>query len=224
MPIEPKNFLTTEEVAAKIQEALQTKRPFSLVRIGDGEALTMAQDALLPIAEIEKQSFLRYAGILVPDRLARDELLSLLSKASLVGLPQRWDLPYFSPLVERVLDYHQIHLQNTCDCCINYFLVQTGLLIPLLKNQRLLLIGRRSRELSKVLHDYYHLSVTGHYIIDSYRQIPAILRSCRNQRFDIALISAGIPAVTLSIRIATQFGKVALDLGHIADQLIQEYL
>lgn len=224
MTIEPEKFLPPPEVAAKIKEALQTKRPFSLVRIGDGEALAMAQDTLLPIAEVQKQNFLRYAGILVPDCLARDELLSLLPKASLVGLPQRWDLPYFSPLVEKILDYHQIQLPNTCDCCINYYLAQTGLLIPLLANQRLLLIGRRSRELAGVLREYYHLSVAGHYIIDSYRQIPAILRSCRNQRFDVALIAAGIPAVTLSIRIAAQFGKVALDLGHVADQLIQEYL
>ena len=224
MRIDTNRFLTSEVIAQRIQAALDQKRPFAMVRLGDGEALAMAQQTVLSLEEIKKQQFLRYAGITVPDLKARDELVAMLPRADLVGLPQRWDLPYFSPLVEKVLDHYGIVLRDICDCCSNYFLHQSGILMPLFTGRRLLLIGRRSRELARVLQDYYHIPSVGRLIIDNYRQIPSLIATCRNYRFDIAFVAAGIPAVTICVKIATQMGKVALDLGHLADRLIEEYL
>ncbi|TCL60271.1 hypothetical protein EDC14_103624 [Hydrogenispora ethanolica] len=224
MRIDPSHFLSPESVARNIREALELKRPFALVRVGDGEALAMAQDTVLPLDEIKKQGFLRYAGISVPDLKARDELLTMLPRADLVGLPQRWDLPYFAPLVEQILERHNLALRNVCDCCINYALHQAGLLLPLLAGRRILLIGRRSRELAGILQQYYQIRTVGRLIIDNYRQVPQILQLCRNYQFDIAFVAAGIPAVTLCVKIASHLGKVALDLGHLADRIIEEYL
>ncbi|MOA43105.1 hypothetical protein D3C78_1652250 [compost metagenome] len=39
--------------------------------------------------------------------------------------------------------------------------------------------------------------------------------------FDIALAAAGIAAVVLCTRIAREKGKVALDLGHLADMFVK---
>jgi hypothetical protein len=224
MKIDPSKFLTPSAVAERIEAALRFRRPFSLVRIGDGEALAMAQDSVLSLEEVQQQKFLRYAGVSIPDLKVRDELLAMIVKADIVGLPDRWDLPYFSPLVSKILTHYRIQLGNVCNCCINYQLHQAGLLFPLFKNRRLLLIGRRSRELAPVLKEYYGLSAIGKILIDNYRQVPSAMNQCGNNSFDIAFVAAGIPAVTLCVKIASRFGKVALDLGHLADRIIEEYL
>ncbi len=224
MKIDPSKFLTPSLVAERIETALRFRRPFSLVRIGDGEALAIAQESVLPLEEIQCQKFLRYAGVLIPDLKARNELLAMIVKADIVGLPDRWDLPYFSPLVSEILTHYGIQLGSICDCCINYQLHQAGLLFPLFKNRRLLLIGRRSRELASVLKEYYGLMAVGKILIDNYRQIPSVITRCGEYSFDIAFVAAGIPAVTLCVKIASRFGKVALDLGHLSDRIIEEYL
>ncbi|MNJ74948.1 hypothetical protein D3C77_719600 [compost metagenome] len=40
--------------------------------------------------------------------------------------------------------------------------------------------------------------------------------------FDIALVAAGIAAVVICTRIAREQGRVALDMGHLADLFVKE--
>lgn len=222
--IHPQAFLSPQAVSDQIRMALNAGLPFSMVRIGDGEALAMAQETVLPIKTIQAHRFLRYAGLIPPDLRARDELVASVLRADLVGLPDRWDLPNFSPLVERVMAAYRIQPRNTCNCCINYQLHQNGLLLPLFKGRRVLIIGRRARELASILKRYYQINIAGHISIDTYRQIPATLTACSEYAFDMAFVSAGIPAVTICVKLAARLGKVALDLGHLADRIIEEYL
>lgn len=46
-----------------------------------------------------------------------------------------------------------------------------------------------------------------------------VISEAHSAAFDIALVSAGIAAVIIVQRIASELGKVAVDFGHLADSL-----
>ncbi len=56
------------DVAARIVYALDNRQPLSLIRLGDGELLTMAQESVHDIDYVRRAGvFLPYAGVNIPD-------------------------------------------------------------------------------------------------------------------------------------------------------------
>ena len=57
--------------------------------------------------------------------------------------------------------------------------------------------------------------------MDHFDQVEAVLAAVGRHRFEIALCAAGVPATWLSVRLARQNRCVALDLGRLADLMIE---
>ncbi|WP_274649447.1 GT-D fold domain-containing glycosyltransferase [Paenibacillus humicola] len=216
-------LLDVNGVFAEMNSAIAEERPCSVVRLGDGELLALAQGVVYDAATIEREGrFLPYAGVVPPDLAARDQLAQAIRHSQIVGVPQSRK-KHFQPLLYPALRGHGIDpgsLRMTVST-INYSLYQAGLLMPLLRGRRLLLIGNAAPQLARVLTDA-GCAISG--VISPVRGFPDIdrvMREARNAPFDLALVSAGIPAVVICWRIAAERGKTALDFGHMADTIVK---
>lgn len=217
-------LLGTSEIAGQIKNALSEHRPLSVIRLGDGELLTLAQSIVMIEEDVRKEGhFLSYSGVELPDLEARDMLAAAIRKADIVGIP-KLRLSNFQPLAFSVLKAHRINyrkLKLTLST-INYALQFEGYFRGILEGYRVLIVGNSAQELSKVLQDS-GVHVTGVVTpVKGMRDIPRVMDEISSApEFDIALVGAGIPAVVIVQRIASELGKVAFDFGHLADSLVQ---
>ncbi len=223
MKIEDRGLLSADEVIAYIMEAYRAKRGLSIVRLGDGEALTLAQDIVLPSKEVAERGFLAYAGVMVPDLKARDELAAAVKRADVVGVAMN-ELPDFTPLLNQVFEAHLINPEKMTltNACINYFLLEKDRLKHFLMTEprpRVLLIGNVMQFLLPILKRN-QIPVAG--LIRPVRGVKdweRVADLAVRHRFDVALVSAGIGAVMICERIARETGKIALDFGHAANEV-----
>lgn len=213
-------LITTDAVSRELNEALIQGRPFSLVRLGDGELLTLAHDTVMPVEQVQRWgAFLPYAGVNLPDPHARIDMARAISRASIVGIPESRH-PSYQGLLFPVLRYYGIDYRKLrlASSIVNYALNEEGWLRPLLTGRKILLIGNESPRLAAYLQAN-GLQIQG--VVTPVRgvsDIQRIMEQIAAIDFDIAFVAAGIAAVILCVRIAEERGKVALDMGHLADK------
>lgn len=213
-------LLGAADVSAELEAALREKRPYSFIRLGDGELLTLAQEKVLPVHEVRRAGpFLPYAGVKVPDLKARDELAACIRSASLVGVPTSRH-PHFQPLLFAVLRAHGIACRDLrcTTSTMNYSLEEEGRLTGLLSGYRLLLVGNAAPQLGQALAQR-QLQVAGIVTpVNGYSDIGRVIRETEAYAYDIALVAAGIAAVPIVVHLAAR-GKVAVDFGHLANRI-----
>lgn len=218
-------MLGEEDIYNQIVKALDNKNPLSIVRIGDGEALTLAQKSLFSIEEVKKRgSFLNYAGVDVPDLKSRDDLRNAILNAHIVGIPTS-PLENFMPLTLHAFDSNDINpfKLNLTHSLINYTLCIEGYLSKLLtrKGLRVILVGNQMSELEKILSQKNISIVKSIYPVKGVTDHERVVKEMCFYDFDIALVSAGIPAVIICSKISKLKKVVALDFGHLSDEIIQ---
>ncbi|MDF2667923.1 MAG: hypothetical protein K0R67_229 [Paenibacillus sp.] len=218
-----RHLLTPEELGGQIVHALNTRTPMSVVRLGDGELLTLAQGSVLSIAQVQEQgSFLGYAGVTVPDYEARDQLADSVRKATVVGIP-KLRVRNYQPLAFEVFRAHAInhrHL-NLTDSLINYYLYQAGFLSRIVTGRRVLIVGTLADQLGDLLRTHGVHVVTAVSPVHGVADVARVMGEIGAHEFDLALVAAGIAAVIVSQRIASDLGKVAIDFGHLANSMIK---
>lgn len=217
------HLVTAQDLGERIIAALNNRTPFSLVRLGDGELLTLAQETIMSIEQIKEDGpFLPYAGVEIPDLEVKGELVKAVRGASVVGIP-KLRLRNFQPLAFAVfraekIDYHRLTLT---DSLANYYIHQTGYLPRITQGRRVLLVGNLAPQLGEVLRNH-NVEIVGEISpVHGVKDIPAIKLAIAMHNFDIALVSAGISAVIIAEWIATALGKVAIDFGHLADAIVK---
>lgn len=215
-------LMTSAAVHQEIANALSSRKPYSLVRLGDGELLALAHDTVLPVEQVQREGpFLPYAGVNPPDHVGRDALAETLRHASLIGIPESRH-PSFQGLLFPVLrhydlDYRKLRLTSST---INYSLNEEGRLRQLMTGRRLLLIGNETPGLAGWLGARGFFVAGAVAPVDGIYGVDFAMKQAAKIDFDLALVSAGIAAVILCTRIAAELGKVAIDFGHLANKLI----
>lgn len=214
-------LLGAEEICAELEEVLAAGRAYSLVRLGDGELLTLSQDTLRPAEEIARLSpFLSYAGVDAPDGAARDALAAALREATTVGVPLS-RRPNYQPLLFEALRRNGVRPESLrmTSSTINYALHESGLLMRLLSGRRVTLVGNSAEALARALRaegiDVVHTVVP----VNGFADHDSAVERAAAVPFDLALVSAGIAAVPICVRLAARTGKAAIDFGHMADRL-----
>ena len=210
-------------VFREFEAALAEGRPLSVVRLGDGELLALAHDTVYEAEAVRREApFLASAGMSVPDHAARERLAAAVRQASIVGVPLS-RRKHFGPLLGPALAGNGIDIRSLrlTESTINYSLYQTGLLARLLQGRRALVIGNAAPGMAERLTQA-GFAVTG--VIAPVRGFADIDRvigeaAAIRDHYDVALVAAGIPAVVIASQLAAQFGKAALDFGHLADHL-----
>lgn len=220
---ELKKMITAEEVYFKIVNSLDKQSSLSLVRLGDGEGIALAQGYCKTEKELLKYDFLKYAGISTPDYQARDELAEAVKKADIIGIPASL-MPDFQPLVCKALQYNGINIANLTitPANIHQYLFHLQYFKKILQknNNKIVLIGNLAGELAQILRKY--CNITGVITpVNGIKAISKIIVSLKKYNFNLLLVAAGIPAVIICSKAAAQYKCVALDIGHLANKIVE---
>lgn len=208
---------TLEEIVEMLSQAIQRKRPFSLIRLGDGEMRALGYDIFKPLKEITFQ--FDYAGVTLPNETIRQELIQGIKESDIVGfLP-----PHKAHFLPEVIHHFQIKPRTICEFTINWELHGDGEgpLYELLSGQRVYLVNRHAKKALKPL-ERLGVNITGYTSLEGYSDLDrvfALLKKNRDQ-FDILLASTGIPAIRLCPVVAKTLKKVAVDYGHVIERVI----
>lgn len=216
-------LMVVEQVRDAIIHAMEEKQPLSLVRLGDGELLTLAQEVVLPVDTVRREGkFLEYAGVKVPDLDIRNRLAAAVTRANIVGIP-RTRMPNYQLLVAPVFGAYGISFgeRQWTDSLINYSLCQAGCLFSILANRRVLIIGNMAEPLAAVLAQHGILIAGLVAPVNGARDAARVAQLASQYDFDIALVSAGIAAVLITEELARVTGKVAVDFGHLANAIVK---
>ncbi|WP_308636874.1 GT-D fold domain-containing glycosyltransferase [Paenibacillus silvisoli] len=227
-------WLTIDGLLAKLSHALADRSPLSLVRIGDGENLILAQDSIWSLGRVLNERWAIKAnngakGVSLPNLLLRDEMVDAIKKADIIGMLPPGDKTINAPdylkrpMTDQLFAHYGIAARYSCDARINRDLAGHEAFWHLLRGRRILLVTREVDQINTILSGkpyWQQIAMTipfSHYdqMTDALQQIAA-----NRHRFDVALFSCGVNAVVLAQRTAEMTGAVCLDFGKAANILI----
>ncbi|MDT0121559.1 GT-D fold domain-containing glycosyltransferase [Paenibacillus sp. RRE4] len=228
-------YLEMQDVLDQLEAALQEKRPFSLVRVGDGENIVMSQESVWPMEQVLQERWaikanLGQKGLRLPNLKMRDEVAASLKRATIVGVLPRGDSTIKAPdylkrpLTDMIFAHYGIAPALTCHACVNRELVQVPRFWQMLAGKRVLLVTRELDELQAALvKEPYHLDIVSTLAFDNYDQMDETLQwiQTHQEDFDVALFSCGVNAVILAERTAALAGKVAIDFGKANNMILK---
>ena len=223
-----RDLLTRDEVLERIHHAIVNRHPLSLVRIGNGENIILAQYSILSEETFMKTGTARKwpkhgAGVNLPDIQIRDDVLACLKKVDLVGiLPYddkriKTNPRYKRKLTEQIFSYYQLDPKYVFDALLFRDLPSDPNFWKLMTEKKIIVISKWGRKFKKhtvELAQQLGIEIVAVYPIHNFYEVEEVLKQIENTDFDIALISAGVGAIVLSQQIAEQYGKVAIDMGH----------
>ncbi|WP_376708030.1 GT-D fold domain-containing protein [Peribacillus frigoritolerans] len=155
----------------------------------------------------------------------RRELVRSLRDADIAGLIAPWRLDPWAKQTRTVLEQLKFMPSKVCCAWIMQSLLEEGILWSWLSNKKVFLVGRRSKEAENVFKEQ-GVQITGSIGLNGYDELIRVQNELQsNQEWEIALISAGIPATILAPRIAKLTQKVAIDFGYALDMILdgEEY-
>ncbi|WP_434752356.1 GT-D fold domain-containing glycosyltransferase [Paenibacillus amylolyticus] len=228
-------YLEMQDVLDQLETALREQRPFSLVRVGDGENIVMSQETVWPMEQVLQERWVVKAnlgqkGLRLPNLKMRDEVAASLKRATIVGVLPRGDSTIKAPdylkrpLTDMIFAHYGITPALTCHACVNRELVQVPRFWQILAGKRVLLVTRELNELQAALvKEPYHLNIVSTLPFDSYDQMDETLQWIQTHRdeFDVALFSCGVNAVILAERTAALAGKVGIDFGKANNMILK---
>lgn len=213
-----KKIRPLHHVLDKIRTALVTGGSLSLIRLASGEAFTLAHGVLLPLNRIPW--WVEYAGVKLPNEPARRALLSSLRTADIVGLSTDYRHWESAPLLEQALSYYRIKPHWLTDSTINWHLHYYDRLYRLLGKEPTVLVGRVAPAAAGRLRQK-EVNVVAAVPLEGFDDLARTEQALLNGPFfRVALVAAGIPAAILCPRLAKKTGCVAIDYGHVINDLL----
>jgi UDPglucose 6-dehydrogenase len=226
-----KKMLTTLAVIDEIGKALDEKKPFSVVRVGDGENICLTQYKVWPI---QKTLSTRWAmlsrrtnwkGVRLPNLELRDQLIVAIKKADIVGIPYYKNKEilanrqYLRPLTDTCFKQFNIHPKKLCYTFVNRHMVEYQEFWEMLKGKKAVVISRWANDFKKLVdkrYDEFNIEIVKTICIDRFEEIPSIMHKMKSVDCDIVFISAGVNAVILAQKLADEQGRIAIDFGKSA--------
>jgi hypothetical protein len=219
--------LKWKQVLRTIKHALDNDQPFSMVRIGDGENIVMAQKSVWNIKTVLREPWAKKAnrgkkGIRLPNIKIRNQMIRSIKKANIVGILPPGDKRTYAPtrlkrpLTNKIFRLYKLRPRYTCDAVVNRFLAGRKEFWGVLRGRRVLIITQQADKLKQaLLRDPYRMDIAGTIAFSDYKQMNSVLKQVKamKDKFDIALISCGVNSVILAPEIARLTQKVAIDFG-----------
>lgn len=225
-------MLSTLEVIGKIAKALEEKTPLSVVRVGDGENLCLAQYHVWPIRKVLKTRWgtlsrkTKWKGVRLPNVKLREALIQSIKKADIVGIPYEDDKEilaeksnHLRPLTDACFERYGIRPKAICHTFVNRHMVEYEEFWEMLRGKRIAIISRWGNDFKKWVSKKYNafdIKFVKTIRIDRFEQISSVLRKMRSVECDLVFISAGVNAVILAQKLAEKQGRIAVDFGKSA--------
>ncbi|MEW4267079.1 GT-D fold domain-containing glycosyltransferase [Priestia aryabhattai] len=236
--ISDEQLLTVDQVLKKLNKAIKKKKPFSLVRVGDGENIVLAQNSIMTIEEVLKEKWAQRAnqdrrlkGVTLPNLTLRNQMVNAIKGANIVGIPFYNNDPILTDdrlkreLTDQVFNYFHINPKKSCHTFVNRVFAQKKRFWKLLKNKKILLISQWSEQSAQILREKpYNLNVSMTLNFDHYDQMEHTLETIKvnKENFDIALISCGVNSVVLAHKVAEITGNIGIDFGKSLMYMVRE--
>ncbi|MFC7394400.1 GT-D fold domain-containing glycosyltransferase [Scopulibacillus cellulosilyticus] len=227
--IPDEQFLTVDQVLEKLIKAIEESKPLSLVRIGDGENIVLAQDSVMTVENVLKEKWAQKAnqdrklkGVTLPNLTLRDQMVDAIKAADIVGIPFYKNDPILTEnrlkreLTDQVFSYFQINPQMVCHTFVNRVFAQKKQFWKELRSKKIMLIGQWSEQASQLLREKpYKMNICINLPFDHNYQMDHTLETIRinKDNFDIALISCGVNSVVIAQKVAEMTGKIGIDFG-----------
>lgn len=236
--ISDEQLLTVDQVLEKLTEAIEKKKPFSLIRVGDGENIVLAQDSVMTIEDVLKEKWAQRAnqnrrlkGVTLPNITLRDQMVDAIKEASIVGIPFYNNDPILAEdrlkreLTDQVFNHFQIIPRMPCHTFVNRVFTQRRDFWKLLRNKKIMLISQWSEQSAQIFkRKPYKLNISINLPFDHNDQMEYTLETIRinKENFDIALISCGVNSVVLAHKVAEMTGKIGIDFGKSLMYVVKE--
>lgn len=218
------SMLCLDEVLDLIDKAVQNYKPLSIGRYGHGEIAYLGWSEF-PTWKVGFDPHGYYAGATAPVSIIKADLLEALRTTDIVGFHASWGDVWedrgAADLTKKLLQGFEFTPEQVCSAYITHEMIKCDRFWKSLENLRVVLVGRRAAEASKIFKNK-GINVTYTTVLEGYQEIEKVYKdlSIRTE-WDIALISAGIPATVLAPMLANNTNKVVIDFGHALDKLIE---
>lgn len=220
-------FLSEEDVLSLIKAHIQRKKPFSLIRIGDGENICLAQEGVWPIQTVLETTWAKNSrisnqkGVRLPNLRLRDKMIRAIRRATVVGIPRENDQEiltsqiYLRPLTEQCFLKYQLIPNAVCHTFVNRHLPEKKDFWMMLKGKKVILISKWAHPFKKFVQKNYpkfNISIIP-IKFNNYDQIKPVLKKVKPLKADLVLVSAGVNALILVDKLAHTQNRVAIDFG-----------
>lgn len=226
-------ILNSGELMDKIIDALDHKKPLSVISIGATESYVMAQYNILSEEEfmshpeaVKTNKGERLRGFKFPNIELRDQLITAAHKAHIVGYCMLLRNINAGLMAEKVLKAYKIKPEYVFDALVRRVIMssQKKKFREMLKGRKILLISSMAKQAKKALNKKLNKKLSFEVVdtinIESFSEIEKVKEKIGRRNFDLCLITAGVNAVILAPYIAEVHGKVAFDLGQGMSTLI----
>ena len=211
-------YTALPQTVERISAAIMNKIPFSLVRLGDGENIVLAQEKIFSQAWIHTNvrwsHSADYCGVALPNPRVRDLMIEALHQADIIGVFAE------NMLTQRIFEIYNICPKSICYAFDNLYLPMSKSFVNLIREYPPLLVGRSARQFSAFLYQKLGIKVPGTIGINNYSELFGCISQMAKIPHQWSLISAGCNAVIIASIMASAFGKVSIDFGHAPDNIM----
>lgn len=214
--------VSPQDVVERARAALRGRRAFCSISLGDTECAFLGTNLAVPepYLNVPVEGFVNAGHDPRAAEHERRLLLDAIRSANVVGVPIYRHGVAQAPLLA-ALDDEGILLpsQRVCDSTALYRAAAEGALAPLLRAAAgVLCIGNEAERVGRML-EHAGVRVAGTIApVQGLSDITRVLEEASRIRCDLVLVAAGTASVPLSASLAAKYGKVALDIGKIADE------
>lgn len=216
--LQAKDYISQQQIIKIIETALKEELPLSMMRIGDGENIVLAQEKVLTLNWIKTNVSWRfnpnYCGIVLPNLEARDRCIKAVREADLLGVFAA------DKLTERALGSYQITPKKIFYAFNNIYLPMEENFVRLIAKYPPLLVGKPAERFAQFLADKLKITVPGTVNIKSYADIDNCIAAMAEIPHQWSLISAGANSLIIANEMAGKYKKVAIDFGHAPDNVM----
>lgn len=194
--------------------------PYSSVRCGDGESTILAHNEFISLdffINYPRQFYwvydTHYCGVALPSEEAKSGLVEAYRNCDSLGVLVEKGAWYWRPLTDLSLSWYCID-KPLFYAFSNRWIITTKVFYEYFKRYRILLVGRKSNEFRNILIKRYEFKNKLHCVdLHDWNHIERAKQEINSLDFDVALVSAGIPAKIICTYIKNKMGKVAIDFG-----------
>jgi hypothetical protein len=201
------------QVYQMIRKSIAVKRGISVIRLGDVMAKLLSKRDLLTLQEVS-----RFIGIpFPPPRRLHADIRDAVINANIVGVTH---FPKRSRQIKYFMKRNRWSPPHLTDAFINDQLYDYGYLHRLIANYRVVLIGRSAEKAAyRLKKQGYNVALT--YNLDHYGKLSQIYQALKKSsgKWDLALIGASVPGRILTVKVAQDLNKTAVEIGHMMDSL-----
>jgi len=215
------NFIPIETVTQQIVDAQRAGRPYSLIRLGDGENAVLSAvlgDEYRELAWVAQGDH-RYCGVVPPNPKAAAELIHAIRHADMVGVLYQGVNKWYRPMTQQLFGALQLYPKQITYAYNNLALAEQKGYLELIHSSKIVIVGRLADSLAEYLKPF-GVPVVATLMTSWYDDVDPLLTQLGAIDFDVCLACCGVNADIISQQVAERYGKIGIDFGSAANCLV----